>query len=218
MGDDVQDSGAPDKMGDDLGRAPLAQSPDAAGNVLTVPAVSPKEEDDLKAMRDKALRALAGRGDRANSDPIPLLGDPEDLEFNLVFADVGSEVQDYFRDALGQTVQETRAEYTDDGELVQAAVMVRHTRLWPAMEILANKHMIVGGVLPKVATKDDPDVGSYAWKGKPAHDLAFVASADDALLQRIVNIACEYYMSDDRGKAVDDYMGNLQKRLAGGSR
>ena len=123
MGEDVQDSGAPDNMGDPLqgevtlvnsGRAPLPQSPDAAGNVLTVPAVSPKEEDDLKAMRDKALRALAGRGDRANSDPIPLLGDPEDLEFNLVFADVGSEVQDYFRDALGQTVQETRAEYTDD--------------------------------------------------------------------------------------------------------
>ena len=177
---------------------------------------------ELLTQRDRVIKALAGRDIGGCGEKTSLLGDPEDLEYYVVFIDVGNDLEDAFTDALNQVELTSTPEYDESGKQIRASTLERHGRRWPSIEVLVARRgknglrMIREAVLPQVKKANDGSEETVPHKltGKPSEDLEFVTSCGYMMLERLSTLAQEFYLSDAKTQVVVDYLGNLQKKRA----
>ena len=178
-----------------------------------------QEKADFKAKRDAAIKALASRSISGHSEKLSLLGDPEDLEYYIVFNDVGSELKDKLSDAIGQLVYTAQATYDEEGNEKTAPVMESHRLMRPAIKVIVSERdvhglrMIKEAVLPEM--DEEGNVTPHRLTGKPTADMEFIDGCGLAMLDRIGTLAQDYYLAGPLGQAVSDYLGNLPKKQAG---
>lgn len=85
-------------------------------------------------------------------------------------------------------------------------VVERNYRLWPTVEEIVNRDMIVGGCLPVVQEGDH--IQGWVWRETKEDNLAFLRGCEYGLYGWIVTTAMDFLLAEEPDQEVVEDLGN----------